>query len=95
MEQTNSPKMYFAGCSGIAAPVDAHNNLIKVGDKLSWNFHEDYYKPEDVDDWMRKAIFIVEEHPSGDGLCAKGIHKELYLHDFKFKYCEIVKTAEL
>jgi hypothetical protein len=79
--------MYFKGCSEIKKPADANGKEIKVGDELTWDFHDDL---DEIKDWMRKPIFKVELHPSGKGLCAKGIHKDLYLHDFRFKYCEIV-----
>ena len=40
---------------------------------------------------MLTPIFIVKEHSLGDGLCAVGINKDLYLHDFRFKCCEILQ----
>lgn len=82
--------MYLGGGAGIIKPTDANGVEIKVGDKLTCDFHDDYYKECEVEDWMREAVFIVEDHPSGKCLCGRGIHKELYLHDFRFKYCEIV-----
>ena len=86
-----SIRIYIGGCSGIKNPVDANGKQITVGSKLTWNFHDDYYKGKPVADWMKKPIFIVKEHDSGEGLCAVGIDKDLYLHDFKFEYCEAVE----
>lgn len=83
-------KIYLGGGAGIKNPKDALGNPINIGDKLSWDFHAPHYKEKGVKDWMRKAIFVVEQHQSGKCLCAKGIHKPLYLHDFRFEYCEIV-----
>ncbi|MGF1905303.1 hypothetical protein [Aliivibrio salmonicida] len=84
-------KLYLGGGEGIDKPVDALGNEISIGDKLSWDFHDDFYQKKGVDDWMRKAIYIVEAHPNGKCLCGRGIAQELYLHDFRFKCCEIVK----
>jgi hypothetical protein len=80
-------KVYFRGCSGIEKPVDFNGKEIKPGDHLTWDFHDDI----EVSDWMIKPIFVVEKHVSGKGLCARGIHEKLYLHDFRFKYCETIE----
>lgn len=80
------------GCKGIEKPVDANGEYIKEGDLLTWDFHDEYYKKSGIEDWMRKPIFKVEKHKSGKGLCAKGINKDLYLHDFRFVFCEIVRA---
>ena len=77
---------YFAGCTGIKNPKDWSGVEIKEGDKLSFDYHD----MESVGDNLKKALFLVEKHPSGDGLCAKGIHRDSYLHDFRFEYCDIV-----
>lgn len=87
---SKSVRLYFGGCKGIKHPRDANGRLIKVGDKLSWDFHERLANGDSVEEWMRDAIFVVEEHRSGNGLCARGIHKGLYLHDFRFRHCEVV-----
>ena len=78
-------QVYFSGCSGIEKPIDINGTPIKKGDQLTW----DYGDSEEINDWMLEPIFIVESHESG-GLCAKGIHKDLYLHDFRFEYCKII-----
>ena len=44
--------MYLGG-AGIIKPTDANGVEIKVGDKLTWDFHDDYYKECEVEDWMR------------------------------------------
>lgn len=88
-------KAHFMGCSGIENPVDANGKEIKAGDKLTWDFHDDYYKETRIEDWMKKPIFLVEQHKSGNGLCATGIEKELYLHDFRFKYCEVISNPSV
>ena len=72
---------YLFGCKGIDQPLDINGLEIKVGDKLTW----DYGDCNDVKLWMLEPVFIVEPHKSG-GLCAKGINKPLYLHDFRFKH---------
>jgi len=82
-------KAYFNGCKGIQNPLDKNGKVIKVGDKLSWDYGDER-KKSDIKDWMLKPIFKVENHKSGKGLCAKGIDENLYLHDFRFKYCEII-----
>lgn len=90
MGRKMSLEIYINGCSGIISPVDMHGNQIKAGDKLSWDFGDPYYQKNGVEEWMKKAIFVVVPHESGSGLCAVGIEKKLYLHDFRFKYCELV-----
>lgn len=72
----------------IQAPVDMHGNLIKAGDKLSWDFGDPYYQRTGVEPWMREPVFVVKQHESGTGFFAVGISKDLFLHDFRFKYCE-------
>lgn len=94
-EQPSKITMYLGGGKGIEKPLDANGNEIKVGDKLTWDFHDDYYKEAGVKDWMKKPIFVVEEHPTGTCLCGRGIEKELYLHDYRFKYCEIIQSEEV
>ena len=82
-------KIRLKGCSGIQNPVDMHGQAINVGDRLSWDYG-DYHQGADVESWMKEPMFVVEPHPSGRGLCAVGIEKPLYLHDFRFKHCELV-----
>lgn len=72
---------YLGGCSGVEKPVDINGDAINEGDKLTW----DYGDSDEVKDWMLKPIFVVEAHKSG-GLCARGIERDLYLHDFRFKH---------
>lgn len=86
--------MYLGGGKGIEKPLDANGNEIKVGDKLTWDFHDECHEENHIKDWMRKPIFVVEEHPSGKCLCGRGIEKKLYLHDFRFRYCEIIQSDE-
>jgi hypothetical protein len=76
-----SVTVYLNGCSGISDPTDIDGVVIEEGDKLTW----DYGDSDEIKPWMREPVFIVERHKSG-GLCAKGIDKPLYLHDFRFKY---------
>lgn len=51
-----------------------------------------WYSGQDkgVDDWMRNPVYIVRQHKSGKGLYAEGLEKDIYLHDFRFKFCEVV-----
>lgn len=79
-------RVHLAGCSGIQAPVDMHGVPINVGDRLSWDFGD--YPAAEVKAWMAEPVFVVEQLASGRGLCAVGIEKQLYLHDFRFKYCK-------
>jgi hypothetical protein len=81
-------KMYLGGCSGIKKPVDLNGVEVNIGDRLSY----DYGDSQEIKDWMKEPIFIVEEHKSGKGLCARGINQKLFLHDFRFKYCEILNA---
>lgn len=81
-------KAYLNGCKGIKNPLDMNGDEIKAGDQLTWDFGDPHYASAPIPDWMRKPIFVVKEHKSGKGLCATGIYEELYLHDFRFKYCE-------
>ena len=93
MSEDNGEKkigVYFRSGKGIEDPVDATGRVIKVGDKLTWDFHDPYYQETGVDDWMKEPIYVVKEHENGYCLCGIGIEKELYLHDFRFKYCEVV-----
>jgi len=83
-------KAYIYGCEGIKNPVDANGKEIHEGDRLTWDFHDDFYKTNGVKEWMKQPIFVVKKDRSGLGLCAVGINKNLYLHDFRFKYCEVI-----
>jgi hypothetical protein len=83
-------KLYLNGCSCIEAPLDMHGNQIKSGDLLSWDFGDLSKSNMEIEDWMKKPVFKVMCHKSGNGLCAQGINKPLYLHDFRFKYCELI-----
>jgi hypothetical protein len=89
-------EIHLGGCKGIQDPKDMHGSTINVGDNLSWDYGCDYYQsdPDRIKPWMKEAIFIVKEHESGKGLCATGINKDLYLHDFRFKFCEIVELKQ-
>ena len=83
-------EFYIGGCSGIKNPVDAKGKQITEGCKLTWDFHDSHYQKGGVKDWMREPVFEVKRHKSGEGLCAVGINKDFYLHDFRFKYCEVI-----
>ena len=82
-------KVYLNGCAGIDPLVDMNGEPISIGDQLSWDYGDPYYQKKGVDDWMLGPIFNVVEHKSGRGLCAKGINKDLYLHDFRFEFCKV------
>lgn len=83
-------KTYFCGCSGIVTPVDMNGCQIVEGDQLTW----DYGDLSEAQEWMRKPIFTVERHEGG-GLCARGIDKPLFLHDFRFKYTQRINNEYL
>lgn len=81
-------KVYLGGCSGIKTPVDGNGHKIKDGDLLTWDFLDSDDTPRS---WMTEPVYRVQRHKSG-GFCAVGIHKSLYLHDFRFKFtkkCDI------
>ena len=81
---------YLGGSSGIETPLDFIGNEIKVGDNLSWDMHDKFTTENGgIKDWMNKPIFNVKKMESG--FFAEGINEDLYLHDFRFKYCEIMK----
>jgi len=88
-------KMYFKGTSGIENPTDFNGKVIKEGDILTgdWFDNSDH-------SWMKKTeqemqirfhqpTYKVKSIP-GKGLYADGIDRDLYLHDFRFKYCKIL-----
>jgi len=84
-------KMYLNGTSGIVKPCDFDGNEIKVGDILTYDYLSPYFDDQDTTHYINKPVYIVQEHKSGKGLCAVGISQKLYLHDFRFKYCKIIK----
>lgn len=67
--------------------TDKNNKDIYDGDILNW----DYSGTTEYNDWMNKPHYIVT-FEDGYRLCGKGIDKEkkLYLHAFRFKYCEVM-----
>jgi hypothetical protein len=81
---------YFKGGRGLEHPVDFNGREIKVGDMLSYDFHEQREIERPVLDWMRKPIFVVAYNVDKQLFFAQGINEKLYLHDFRFQYCEIV-----
>lgn len=89
-QEKTGVKVYFRGGEGLKNPIDANGNVIKVGDKLSWDFHDDFYQKSGVKDWMRTTRYVVELKSNGT-LFGRGIDADTYLHDFQFKYCEIVE----
>ena len=86
-------KMYFNGTSGIKKPVDFDGNEIGVGDTLTFDYLTENVTPEKTARYKDKEVFVVKEHHSGKGLFAEGIKLNLYLHDFRFKFCRIISKA--
>ena len=87
-------KLYLNGTSGIEKPCDFDGNEIKVGDILTYDYLSPNFADRDMSHYENKPVFVVKAHKTGNGLCAKGIDQELYLHDFRFKYCKKLKSAE-
>ena len=80
-------KMYIKGGKGIESPTDADGKKIEVGDKLSWDYVDGNKQPME---WMLRPIFEVKFNKEKGFYFAAGIEKDLYLHDFRFKYTRIV-----
>lgn len=92
-EPKDNIKMLFRSEVSNKTLVDAMGVEIKIGDKLTWGFHDEFYEKEGVEDWMKEPIFIVEHiSESRKGLCGRGISKPLFLNAAKFQYCEIIKN---
>lgn len=97
--------MYLKGGKGIEKPVDFDGTEIKEGDTLTYDgfdpyFDENYYKKnhpswsrEMIYQWKHKPVYRVKYNPKGF-FFAEGIEKNLYLHDFRFKYTKIVNPTE-
>lgn len=84
LDKIDAAKPYFMGCSGITEPVDIEGNIIREGDILTYDYGDSVnQKP-----WMFSPTYVVVKHKSGKGLCAIGVSKDLYLHDFRFKNCK-------
>ena len=84
-------KIYMNGTSGIKDPVDFDGNKIKAGDELTYDYLDPFFGDRDMSNYAGVATYKVKHHESGGGLYAVGINKKLYLHDFRFKYCKVVK----
>lgn len=95
-------KVFFKGTSGIEKPVDINGVEIKAGDLLTWDFgdYESYMHKPIEEKRKHDPFFLVEQHSSGKGLFAESIFpcmgyydKKFYLHDFRFKYCKVIKVT--
>jgi hypothetical protein len=85
-------KVYLSGTSEIKSPVDFDGNEITEGDTLTFDYLDPFFEKKDTSGCVDKPIYKVMMHKSGKGLYAQGINDELYLHDFRFKYCRKVIT---
>lgn len=64
---------------------DKNGVYIYDGDILNW----DYCGSTEWKDWMKEPVYKVI-YQDGYFVCAVGITKNLFLHSFRFKYCEVV-----
>ena len=97
-------KVYFKGGKGIISPVDVDGNEIKEGAILTHcyfnedypKFFKDYYpslSDEKIHEVSHEPAYEVKRDEKGF-LYGEGIKKELYLHDFCFKHCKVVRDKE-
>lgn len=96
------PKMHFMGGIGIKPPLDFEGVEIKEGDILTFDYFDPFYSddyfqkyhpdwtPAFIEERKHKPTFVVRYNPKGH-FFAEGIHQNLYLHDFRFKYTKRVK----
>jgi len=84
--------MYLRGTSGIKNPVDFDGNEINVGDELTFDYLDPFFEKDEMSGYIDKPMYKVKMHASGDGMFADGINQKLYLHDFRFEFCKIIKT---
>lgn len=86
-------KMYFGGTYGIKKPLDFDGNEINVGDELTFDYLDPFFEKDDMSRHINKATYKVKMHENGKGMFAEGINQKLYLHDFRFEYCRIIKST--
>lgn len=87
-------EIYFMGTSGIECPKGFDGNNIDIGDKLTFDYLDPCFKDDDMTSYVDKPVYIVKEDSGGDGLYGEGIYEDLYLHDFRFKYCRVIRGFE-
>lgn len=95
-------KMYFKGGKGILNPTDFNGDEIKSGNILTGDyfdpfFDEKYYKThfpkwskEEIEEHKHKPLYIVKYNDKGF-FYGEGIDKELYMHDFRFKFTKKIE----
>lgn len=84
-------KIYLNGTSGIKKPVDHDGNEIQCGDFLTYDYLDPFFQDRDMSEHENKPVYEVKKHKSGLGFFGSGLKSELYIHDFRFKYCRIIK----
>ncbi len=99
-------KMYFKGAKGGKPLVDSEGKEIKEGDYLTFDWFDNAFSTdrmrrlfvgmktwtnEEITKRVNRATFVVAKNEKGD-LFGKDIreNKNLYLHDFRFKYTKVV-----
>jgi hypothetical protein len=102
MEEKKEVKMYFKGDSGIKEPVDMDGNSIKEGDILTRDYGDnEKYGIAVGDNYPTDPFYKVQINSRG-GFFAESIEtvdisgldpdRRFFLHDFRFKYCKIIKS---
>lgn len=83
-------KIFFKGGEGIINPVDMEESPIKEGDILSFDYgdYESYMGEPYPEHRKSIPIYEVRLDRSTGLLFGSGLYSDLYLHDFRFKYCK-------
>ena len=95
-------KVYFKGGYGIENPIDYNGNPIKEGDILTSDCFDDFFNQEfykkNYPDWTDEDIKVMKHSPTykvkwnpKGFFYGVGIERNLYLHDFRFKFTKIIE----
>lgn len=99
-------KFYFKGGSEIKEPVDYDGNLISVGDIITTDYLDPFFSSDVfighskfdvagdfIAKYEGKGCYEVKLTDDGKSLYGCGIGSDLYLHDFRFKYCRVINET--